>query len=225
MITNREIVDTYLAYKHRTRTKGERIDNTLPLMPFFIMDTCYQIYCKDIKDIPCKHLMKQAKKRWADAYHKFTMDFFLAFNQDQADYIVDMMDEFNEYIHNHVVMLKSTVVNYFTDETPFEDKKILGSLMACNVLAQSAQFLYGQMFRKGQRLYKCKALRSYAMTMPKEQDPYIEAVKKAAYDFACYYPTARGVDLTSSDKVMEMIDVLCRKIVRFLKERENEGQD
>ena len=207
-MTNREIVDTYLAYKHRRRTKGEREDNTLPLMPFFIMDTCYQIYCKDIKDLPCKHLMKLAKKRWADAYHKFTTDFFLAFSQDQTDYIVDMMDEFNDYIHTHIVMLKSAVMEYFKDETSFEDKKILASLLTCNVLSQSAQHLYGEMYRK--------------RDMSKEIEPSIEGVRKASYDFSCYYPASKGVDLASSDKVMNMIDVLCKKIVKFLKEKEHE---
>lgn len=220
MITNREIVDTYLAYKHRKRTEGERIDNTLPLMPFFIMDACYQIYCKDIKDLPCKHLMKRAKTRWADAYHKFTTDFFQAFNQDQVDYIVDMMDEFNDYIHTQLVMLKSSVMNHFTDNTPFEDKKILASLLACNVLSQAAQHMYGEMFRKGVQHFRMRGVRGVVTLMPRETDPYIESVKRASYDFACLYPVAKGVDLTSSDKVMGMVDVLCKRIIKFLKEKE-----
>ena len=208
MITNKQIVDTYLAYRNKRRTEDGRIDNTLPLMPFFIMDTCYQIYCKDIKDLPCRHLMKRAKRKWADNYHKFTTAFFMAFNQDETDYIVDMMDEFNEYIHNSVVMLKSTVVNYFTESTPFEDKKVLGSLLTCNVLAQAAQHLYGEMYRKAD--------------MAKESDPYIEGVKKASYDLANYYPVAEGADLSSSEVVMSMIDALCKKIIKFLKEKEYE---
>lgn len=220
-ITQQEIVDRYLAYKHRKRTVGERIDNTLPLMPFFIMDACYQIYCRDIKDIPCKHLMKQAKKKWADNYHKFTMDFFMAFDQEQTDYIVDMMDEFNDYIHNNLVMLKSAVVNHFTDETPFEDKKILGSVMACNVLAQSAQHMYGEMYRVGTKFFPIKSLYAVVTLQPKEIEPYIEGVKKASYDFASYYPKGRNVDLTSSEPVMSMIRALCNNIVRFLKEKES----
>jgi hypothetical protein len=222
MITNREIADAYLAYKHRKRTKGERIDNTLPLMPFFIMDACYQIYCKDIKDIPCRHLTKQAKKRWADAYHQFTTDFFAAFSPEQTDYIVDLMDRFNDYIHTNVVMLKSAVMNYFTDNTPFEDKKILGALLTCNVLAQSAQHMYGEMFRTGQKMYPIKSLKGVITMMPKEINPHLETIKKASFDFANTYPHGKGVDLTSSDKVMEMIGALCRKIVRFLNETENE---
>ena len=220
-MTQREIVDTYLAYKHRKRTPGERIDNTLPLMPFFIMDVCYQIYCKDIKNIPCKHMMKKAKTRWSENHHIFTNDFFRAFNQEQTDYIIDMMDEFNDYIHNYVVMMKSAVMNHISGNASFEDKKVLGALMTCNVLAQSAQILYGEMFRIGTKTYKARSLHAYITVMPKEINPHIEAIQKASYDIACFYPTAKGVDLTASDKVMGMINTLCKHIVNFLKEKEN----
>jgi hypothetical protein len=224
MITNQEIVDTYLAYKHRVRTKGERVDNTLPLMPFFIMDACYQIYCKDIKNLPCKHLLKKHKKRWADSYHMFTADFFRAFNQEQTEYIVDMMDEFNDYIHNTIVMLKSAVVNYIPNDVPFEEKKLIGSLLACSILAQAAQHMYGEMFRKGTVLYNMNALHSVLTIMPKEKDPHIEAVKRAVHDFANCFSSAQTV-ITVSENVMSVIDSLCVHIVKFLKQKENETQD
>lgn len=223
-ITNQEIVDTYLAYKHRVRTKGERIDNTLPLMPFFIMDACYQIYCKDIKNLPCKHLLKKHKKRWADSYHMFTADFFRAFNQEQTEYIVDMMDEFNDYINDDIVVLKNAVINYIPREIPFEEKKLLGSLLACSVLAQAAQHMYGEMFRKGTVTYNLKALHSVLTLMPKEKDPHIEAVKKAIYDYANSLTSAQTV-ITDSKNVMTSIDILCANITKFLKQKENEAQE
>ena len=216
MITNHEIVDTYLAYKHRRRVKGERLDNIMPLMPFYIMDACYQVYCKDIKDYPCRHRAKQAKNKMAEAFRKFNTDFFLAFNPDQTDYILDQMDEFCEYIHNSIVMLKSAVVNYFAtlgdiSKLPFEDKRVIASLLICNALAQSAQHMYGEVYRKG--------------NMSKEVEPTIEVVKKASYDYSNLFPFAINVDITSSKQVMDMIDVLCKNIIKFLKEKDNEGSN
>lgn len=216
MITNHEIVDRYLAYKHRRRVKGERVDNIMPLMPFFIMDACYQVYCKDIKDYPSRHRMKQAKTKLADGFHRFNTDFFRAFNPDQTDYIVDQMDEFCEFIHNSVVMLKSAVVNYFAtirqlDDMPFEDKKVIASLLICNALAQSAQHMYGEVYRKAD--------------MSKEVDHTIESIKKASYEYSNLFPFALNIDITSSQKVMDMIDVLCKNIIKFLKEKDNENKD
>ena len=203
MITNQEIVDRYLAYRGKRRTQSGKMDNTLPLMPFFIMDVVYQIYDKDIKDIECKHQMKRYRTQWVDNYNKFNHEFFRAFNDDQRDYIIDLMDEFAAYIHNTVVMMKSAVVNSFTQETEFEDKKNLASILTCNVLCQAAQHLYGDMYRN--------------RYMQKEMNQHIAGVQQATYKFACWYPAGKGVDLTASDKVMNMIDVLCKKIVYFLK--------
>lgn len=204
MIDNAHIVNRYLAYRKKKRTKGE-IDNTLPLMPFFLMDAVYQIYCKDIKKIECKQMLKKAKNRWSEHYNRFNREFFLAFNEDETDYIVEQMDEFGDYIHTTVVMLKSAVMDSFNTDAPFEEKKVLASVMACNVLAQSAQHLHKDMYRNER--YKG------------EINPHIEGVKKASFDFASYYPVTHGVDLTSSDKVMDMIDVLCKKIVQFLTQK------
>lgn len=206
-MTNEEIVNVYLAYKHRKRTKGKR-ENLLFLMPFFIMDACYQIYCKDIKDLPCKHMMKQAKKRWAVCYHNYTSDFFRAFNEDQVEFIMDEMDEFNDYIHNSLVMLKSKVVSQIPDSVSFEDKKTLAALLLCNVLAQAAQHLHGEMFRN--------------FDMTKETNYDIEGVKKASYDISHFHPASKGVDLTASDETMKLVNALCKKIMKFLKDAEHE---
>ena len=206
-MTNQEIVDVYLAYKHKKRTKGKR-ENLLFLMPFFIMDACYQIYCKDIKDLPCKQMMKQAKKRWGVCYHKYTTDFFRAFNEDQMEFIMDQMDEFNDYIHNSVVILKSKVMSEIPDTVAFEDKKILAALLLCNVLAQAAQHLHGNMYRNAD--------------MTKEINYDIEGVKKASYDLARLHPASKGVDLTASDDVMKLINALCKKLMKFLNDAVHE---
>lgn len=204
---NKDIVNIYLAYKHKRKTKGKEV-NLLFLLPFFIMDACYQIYCKDIKDFPCKHMMKQAKKRWGECYHNYTTDFFRAFNEDQTEFITDQMDEFNDYIHNSIVILKSKVFNLIPDVYSFEDKKILSALLLCNVLAQAAQRLHGNMYRN--------------VDMTKEVNYDIEGVKKASYDMARYHPASKGVNLTVSDEVMKLIDALCKKIMKFLNDSKHE---
>lgn len=206
-MTNQEIVDVYLAYKHKRRTQGKR-ENLLFLMPFYIMDACYQIYCKDIKDLPCRHMMKQAKKRWGVCYHKYTTDFFRAFNEDQIEFITDQMDEFNDYIHNSMMILKSKVVNQIPDSVPFEDKKVLASMLLCNVLAQAAQSLHGRMYRNAD--------------MTKEVNYDIEGVKKASHDMTRYHPSAVEIDLAASKDVMLLVNNLCKKIMKFLNDAGHE---
>jgi hypothetical protein len=121
---------------------------------------------------------------------------------------MDEMDEFNDYIHKSVVMLKSKVVSQIPDSVSFEDKKTLAALLLCNVLAQAAQHLHGEMFRN--------------FDMTKETNYDIEGVKKASYDISHFHPASKGVDLTASDETMKLVNALCKKIMKFLKDAEHE---
>lgn len=201
MITNQEIVDTYLAYKHM-RLSGTTRDDVRMMMPFYLMDASYQVYCKDIKNYECKRMLKNVKNRWKESYRKFNAEFFRAFNPDQTEFITDQMDEFEDYIHNKVVMLKTTVMSVFSAEASFDEKKILASVLTCNVLSQMAQHVWSDMYRDK---WHC----------PKD-NPLIEAVTKNSYEFANHFPVSRGVDLTSSDKVSAMICGLCKEVMKFL---------
>ena len=208
MITNQQIVDTYLAYKHMKLSSNMR-DDVRMMMPFYLMDASYQVYCKDIKDFPCRQKVKEAKTRWRESYRKFFSDFLLPFDVDQTDFITDQMDEFEDYIHNKVVMLKATVMGVFRPEATFEEKKILASVLTCNSLSQMAQYIYGNMYRNAWNQRKA--------------NPQIEAVTKNSYEFARHFPVSHNVDITASDKVNAMINSLCMEVIKFLKEKFNEN--
>lgn len=212
-MTNADIVDVWLKHRSMKLSSGKRDDN-LPLMPFFIMDVVYQIYCKDIKDYPCRFRLAKAKNKWRNDYAEFNREFFRPFNADQTEYIGEQMDEFGDYIRNHVVMLKSCAMELMGDSQDFNDKKVLASVAVCNVLAQAAQHLHCDMYKR----------RDCTGQLVGEVNVYIEGVKKATYDFA--YSFVRGtrniVTLTDSSRFMGMIDSLCRKIVQFLKDNQHE---
>ena len=209
MITNREIVDIHLAYKHMKLSGNTRADAQM-MMPFYLMDVSYQVFCKDIKDYKCKHQAKRVREIWRESYRKFYADFYMPFDADQTDFIVDQMDEFEGYINNKVVMLKSTVMGVFPSETPFEEKKILASILASNALAQMAQHIYGETYRNSrfQRL----------------GNHLIAAVDKYSYEFAKYFPASQNVNITNSDKVIAAIDSLCKDVVKFLNMKFNDAQ-
>ena len=184
------------------KLSGTARDDVRMMMPFYLMDASYQVYCKDVKDYPCKQMLKNVKSRWRESYRKFNADFFKAFNQDQIEFITDQMDEFEDYIHNKMVMLKTTVMGVFSPEASFDEKKILASVLTSNVLSQMAQHVWRDMYRdKWHR--------------PKD-NPMIEAVTKNSYEFANHFPVSRGVDLTASDKVSSMISSLCKEVMKFL---------
>lgn len=206
MITNQEIVDAYLAYRHM-KLSGTTRDDVRMMMPFYLMDASYQIFCEDIKDYECARKAKAIKNRWRESYRKFNAEFFRAFNQDQTEFITDQMDEFEEFIHNKVVMLKSTVMGVFNPGSTFEEKKILASILASNTLSQMAQYIHRDMYRNAWH--------------QKKDNPLIEAVSKNSYEFAKNFPVSHSVDITSSHKVSAMIDSLCKDVMKFLNTKFN----
>lgn len=206
MITNQQIVDTYLAYKHM-KLSGTARDDVRMMTPFYLMDASYQVYCKDVKDFECKHKVREAKTRWKESYRRFFKDFLMPFNVDQTEFITDQMDDFEDYIHNKMVMLKTTVMNVFPPEATFEEKKILASVLTSNALSQMAQHVYRDMYRD-------------KWNRPKDNN-LIEAVTKNSYEFANYFPVSRGVDLTATDKVSSMISSLCKEVMKYLNEKFN----
>ena len=190
MITNQEIVDTLLAHRHM-RLSGNQRDDVRMMMPFYLMDASYQVFCKDVKDFECKHKTKETKTRWKESYRKFFSDFFLPFNED----------------HNKVVALKATVMSVFPPEATFEEKKILASVLTSNALSQMAQHIHNDMYRDKWHRHK--------------DSPLIEAVTKNSYEFAKHFLVSKGVDLTGPDKVSSMISSLCKEVMAYLRTKFN----
>ena len=190
------------------KLSGKSREDVRMMMPFYLMDASYQVYCKDIKNFECKHKAKEAKTRWKESYRRFFSDFLMPFNADQTEFITDQMDEFEDYIHNKMVMLKTTVMEVFSPEASFEEKKILAAVLTSNSLSQMAQHVYRDMYLdKWHR--------------PKD-NPLIEAITKNSYEFANHFPVSRGVDLTASDKVSSMIGSLCKEVMKYLNKKFNE---
>ena len=65
-----ELVDTYLAHKGMRRVKGEGYD---AILPFFMLDSMYQILSKEISPIPCRQEQKLALKKWKEGIRLYVM--------------------------------------------------------------------------------------------------------------------------------------------------------
>ena len=79
-----------------------------PVMPYIMMDSVYQIYKEEIQPLPLKNQLKQYRNKWEKNYKYFNHEFFSVFTQDEAVDITDMMDEFEEFIANDLMVVRST---------------------------------------------------------------------------------------------------------------------
>ena len=203
-MTANEIVDTYLTHKGMRRVKGDGYD---PILPFFMLDAMYQIMSKEIVPVPSRHEQKLVLKRWKAAYNSFNRDFFSAFNQEQQDEIIDIMDEFQSYINNDIIVAEVAVMKQLQQyDIPFEDQKIVAASMMCHVLAQTSQIAWKAIYKNKYNVSK--------------ESPQINAIQKYASLWMNLYfakISDAHVNPNDSEQICTAMDILCRKMVKFLK--------
>lgn len=188
-------------YLERRGLRVYRGQGTTILAPVFIMDAQYQIWCKDIRNIPCKHLMKKYKKAWSDAYNAFNKDFLWGMDEESVDTIIDAMDDFEEFIANDIMIAEVSVMNLVKKE-PVERQKVIASCMLCNILAQAAQIVW-------------KA--TYKTAPGHKVNPHIAAVQKYTMLFLNEYHTKTYTVHSNEDKPLsDAVTVLCNKITQWI---------
>lgn len=196
--------DAYLAHKGLRRVAGGGYD---AILPFFMLDAMYQIMSKDIATVPSRQEQKLALKRWQASYNSFNRDFFSAFSQDQQDEIIDMMDSFEAFINNDIIVAEVAVMNELAKyDISFDQQKVVASCMMCHVLAQAAQITWNAIYKNSR-------------FCPKES-PHIKAILKHSSTWMNLYfakISDAHINPNDSEQICTAMDILCKKMVKFLK--------
>jgi hypothetical protein len=119
----------------------------MPFMPMLLMDAMNLLYEEYIAPIPLRHAEKQLRTRWHEAYKHYINQEFMAFDDDQKCEICDLMNNFEEHIHNEVEMFRVASMGKFM-EYDTDIRITLSAILSCNVLAQAAHILYEAQRRK-----------------------------------------------------------------------------
>ena len=203
MATNiKEIVDVFLASKGLRRDKGNDGDIS-PLLPLIIMDTALQLYNKYIRPVECKREMKMYKNQWARLYHEFNMMYFRYFNDEQRDFVIDIMDEFDKHIEKHLFICHIQIMNKVNFE-PTDRQKVLASTLLISILCQAARIIYENLFQKAKSPMRCTILEQLDAVILKWQNLYYGEGKPA-------------VRVNDDKQVCLAVDVLLKNCVYFLK--------
>ena len=186
-----------------TRIKGHGGD---PILPFFMLDTMYQILKKDIWPVTCRHEAKRERNLWLQSYTAFNRDFFSSLDSEQSDYVIDLMDSFEEYINNDVLIAKVAVMNQVGRfGLSFEDQAVVSSAMICHILTQTASIVWGA-------VYKTKHYNLMA-------SQYIESILKHSSRwmnlFFCSKSDAH-VNPNEDKQICDAVNILCKKMIKFL---------
>lgn len=215
-MTKRDLINTYLASIGRTRVQG---DSTEPLFPFLLGDAIYTIYNRDIAPLELRREEKRLRNHWAENYTRFNRPFFAAIGGDGSDQVTDLMDDFEEAISNNVMMLRSELMLLLGD-VPFDQRKPIVSALLCHVLAQAAQYAWGNVYRVATLVKRTGAVKQVCVHRP-EKNRYLDAINRDAYALANMWHNAISLALVDPNKtrgIPPAINALCRKIYRWLDE-------
>lgn len=200
----KSLLDTYLSYHdfELRPMKGQKVANRdgMAFMPLFLLDAMNILYTEYIAPLPLKHKEKQLRTRMHDAYLHFVKQEFMAFDDDQKCEICDLIDEFEEHIHNEVEVFRVATMGKFL-KYDTEVRLTLSAILACNVLAQSASILY-----KAQRL---------------KENPYIVSVETWSYKLLNEYAdkkidrSSTQTDLNKFQDIDTSYKGICNAVIDF----------
>ena len=195
----REIINTYLQSNRLKVDKGNEGDFS-PILPLIIMDEAYQIFCKYIRPIECRFESNRLKKDWMKEYHTFNQSYFSHFNQEQIDFIIDLMDENEAFLHNDLMMVFVHCSDLIMDE-PFERKQVLAAGMMIDVLSSIAELFWEKIFRN-----------AYEPT-----NSHLKRMDKGIIRWcSLYHGDKSTVNPNNSDVVEKSVYALINKQMKFL---------
>lgn len=209
MVTIDSLIEKYLKAKGLKKVKGADND-AIPLLPFIIMDSAFQLFDKYVKKVECRHEMKKWKKEWIAHYNRLNNDFFRCYDEEETDFIINMMDTFEEYVANDMLIVFVQFTNLFKNES-LDRQKILSACMLINILCQCAENFWERVFsatfeKKNQDIIACERY------MHKWSDAY-------------YGKDKPNLNPNNSKPICDAVDILCHKQVKFLNIYRNENRN
>lgn len=198
-----EIAEAYLKSRGLRLKEGNLEDDQI-FLPYLVMDTVYQLYCKTVKPLPVKHELKKMKNGMRDAYLRFNREFFRAFTPEMQDEIIDAMDGFDAYIADSLTITRAAVSNTvsFLD---FGLQMKMTDMLLMNILANEAGIFYHDMFRGLPERYR--------------HEPNIEAMATLAQKFGdAYYKSGGGqrrINPNDVPKIDAAMNALFRRMLQW----------
>lgn len=200
-MTKKELALIYLKRQGYNVIHGEGYD---PIMPFIMMDVVFQYYKQLIKMVPLKNELKKYANDWYTNYRILNQSFFRTFDKDEAVEVLDIMDDFENYINNELVFAKIAAMKCFEEED-FEKREVISICTLCDIIAQLAQVIHKGVFKNrfGNGI----------------ENHNIGKIRYCARNFMSkYYKGEKIINMQQSEDLRKNVLSLCKKITKFLDE-------
>ena len=99
-----------------------------------------------LRKVAFKHKERKHYTALMDTYSTFNKCFFSQFSEDDKSMIIDMMDAFGDYIHNHVEIFRFNIEGCIMDIDE-NDRTVCGALCVCKLMVSQARVAWDGMYK------------------------------------------------------------------------------
>lgn len=208
-----EITDKFLARLDLKRGNKDVKNDCSVLMPLLMMDNAYTLYGDYIAKSGVRHRLNHIRKEWERCYHVFNHQYFYPLTDDESDYVLDLMNEYEEYISHNLELTFLEVMTAFMD-LDIDRRRVIGASVLINLLCQTANIMWNAVFERVYGRIGCKP---------------INECERIIHEFANMYYGEKEplVNLNQQKRLHDCVDALCRKQMQFVEiiiDRENGKQ-
>lgn len=203
-----DITQAYCKAHRLYLTAGDaEMDDPAPILPFIIMDAAYHEFKKHISKLNLHHELKRMKNQWLDYYHSFNSLLLSCLNEDQKNFVIDKMDEYEEFVDDYMICIRPAIFESLTC-LDFEDRYIVASLLQCNILTQIASIAYSEVHKDKDRKAQCPQLENMSRLCHK------------IYNRIIYLP--ENIDPNKNTNLIDAVTTLMNKTADWLKSYDKE---
>lgn len=188
-------------------------DITGIFVPYLMLDVFQIVDYEYLQKVDFAHKERKHYTALMNTYGTFNKVFFSRFSADKKDMIVDMMDAFEDYIHNHVEIfrlnIESTIMNL-----PEDFRLICGALCVCKLMISQARVAW-------KVIYKGQKLRHDVDTHYIKSMEYHITGLMEEYFARCSHDLPEDIWFSDSSDVRHAEKNTVKQILEFLKEYEN----
>ena len=184
-------------------------DMTGIFVPYLMLDVMQIVASEHLAKVDFRKEEVLFYNGMMNQYHRLNSLFFQDLTTEQKDAVIDMFDEFGEYIKNELEIFRLNIIGCVM-ELPDDFRAVCGSLCVAKLMASQAVRAYMGMYRKEFRAEdpSWNPLKSVEFNCSKLMEHYFARQNRLQQD----------CNLSTVDSVRRAEANVVKKILKFLKE-------
>lgn len=197
-------------------TTGNK-DITGIFVPYLLLDVFQIVDYEYLQKVDFIHKERKYYTSLMSTYSTFNKLFFSRLCADKKDKIVDMMDAFGDYIHNHIEIFRLNIQSIIMS-LPEDFRLICGALCVCKFMISQARVAW-------EAIYKDQKLRHDIDTHHIRSMEYHITRLMEEYFSRCSHDLPEDIWFSDSSDVRHAEKNTVKQILKFLKEYDNSNRN